>query len=289
MLTTLRELQGGAAFNPHWSWHFWERVASVDSTMGLHPDLAKVLQCHGYVGAGTRSPPGPSLAQEVEALKVQPVPPHGYGAAGGGPWTWTPPFQQQEEARWNLSLPPDLKRAAPEIYRSLRRAGAASARDWLSQEVQGQRHTAVWTDLWTAATNVDYLLGSCRTQAEVLTKLASDDALELHLRRLASYVYELRTKDKVGAAAMLAVRAPGSSTDLAPSWLVSEATAHSKAEHQRDERVEQASRRTSRGGGRGSGSSGGEYSGGGRGRGGDGRGRGRGRGGQPSGRGKPQG
>eukprot|EP00959_Pyramimonas_sp_CCMP1952_P239896 5013399-Pyramimonas_sp.AAC.1 len=86
-----------------------------------------------------------------------------------------------------LSLPPDLKRAAPEMHRSMRGAGAASARDWLSQEVAGQRRTAVWTDLWTAATNVDYLLGGCRAQSEVLARLASDDALELHLRRLASY------------------------------------------------------------------------------------------------------
>ena len=189
--------------------------------------------------------------------------------------------------------PPDLKRAAPEIYRSMRGAGAASARDWLSQEVHGQRHTAVWTDLWTAATNVDYLLGGCKSQTELLTKLASDDALELHLRRLASYVYEMRTKDKVGATAMLAVRPPGAGADLAPTWLVSEATAHSKAEHQRDERVTSAGKRDGRPGGRGGGfsdSSGGgsEQAGGGRGRGGDGGGRGRGRGGKPSGRGKPQ-
>ncbi|CAK0898424.1 unnamed protein product, partial [Prorocentrum cordatum] len=129
----------------------------------------------------------------------------------------------------------------------MRGAGAASARDWLSQEVTGQRHTAVWTDLWTAATNVDYLLGGCRTQSELLTRLASDDALELHLRRLASYVYEMRTKDKVGAAAMLAVRPPGSAADLAPTWLVAEATTRSKAEHQRDERVHAASKHDNRG------------------------------------------
>ena len=140
---------------------------------------------------------------------------------------------------------------------------------------------------------MDYLLGGCKTQTELLTKLASDDALELHLRRLASYVYEMRTKDKVGAAAMLAVRPPGSSADLAPTWLVSEATAHSKAEYQRDERVSSAWKRDSRPGGRGGGHSGSiggssEQAAGGRGRGGDGGGRGRGRGGKPSGRGKPQ-
>ncbi|CAK0900846.1 unnamed protein product, partial [Prorocentrum cordatum] len=165
-----------AATNVYWAWHFWERIAAVDSSMGFHPDLRRLLQTHGYVGAGTKSTPGGNLPQELETLVTTAAAPHGVGM----------------------------------------------------QEVTGQRRAAVWTDLWTAATNVDYLLGGCRTQSEVLTRLASDDALELHLRRLASYAYELRTKDKVGAAARLAVRPPGSSTDLAPTWLVTEATAHSK-------------------------------------------------------------
>ena len=292
--STLREFQAQAATDVYWSWHFWERVAAVDGLHGLHPDIRRLLLCHGYVGAGTKSPPGPGLPQELEMLMSSAAPPHGAGLQGAPGWTWSAPSPaQQEEARWNLSLPPDLKRAAPEIYRSMRGAGAASARDWLSQEVTGQRHTAIWTDLWTAATNVDYLLGGCRTQTEVLTKLASDDALELHLRRLASYVYELRTKDKVGAAAMLAVRPPGSATDLAPTWLVSEATAHSKSEFQRDERVASAGKREGRGGGRGGGfgggaGGGGDAAGGGRGRGADGGGRGRGRGGRAQGRGRPQ-
>jgi hypothetical protein len=36
---------------------------------------------------------------------------------------------------------------------------------------------------------------------------------------------------------ILAVAPPGSQVDIAPSWLVTEATAHSKAEHQRAERA----------------------------------------------------
>ncbi|CAK0851604.1 unnamed protein product, partial [Prorocentrum cordatum] len=235
---TLREFQAQAAINEDWAWHFWERIAAVDGSRGLHPDLRRVLQTHGYVGAGTKSPPGESLEQELDALLASPTAPLGGGMHASPGWAVAPQTQQhQEDSRWNLGLPPELRRAAPEIYRTMRGAGAASARDWLSQEVTGQRHTAVWTDLWTAATNVDYLLGGCATQSELLTRLASDDALELHLRRLASYVYEMRTKDKVGGAAMLAVRPPGSAADLAPTWLVTEATTHSQAEHQRDERV----------------------------------------------------
>ncbi|CAK0884075.1 unnamed protein product [Prorocentrum cordatum] len=231
---TLREFQAQAATNVYWAWHFWERIAAVDGSMGLHPDLRRVLQTHGYVGAGTKSPPGGSLQQELDALLSSATAPHGGGMHASPGWAVAPVTQQQQEdSRWNLSLPPDLRRAAPEIYRTMRGAGAASARDWLSQEVTGQRHTAVWTDLWT--------------RSELLTRLASDDALELHLRRLASYVYEMRTKDKVGAAAMLAVRPPGSAADLAPTWLVTEATTHSKAEHQRDERVHAASKHDNRG------------------------------------------
>ena len=36
---------------------------------------------------------------------------------------------------------------------------------------------------------------------------------------------------------MLAIKAPGAASDIAPTWLVSEVTAHSKAEFQRAERV----------------------------------------------------
>ena len=82
--------------------------------------------------------------------------------------------------------------------------------------------------------------------------LATDDYLEIGLRRLASYVYETRTKDATGARQMLALMAPGASVDIAPSWMVTDATAHSKAEYQRDERVSfAASRREGGAGGRG--------------------------------------
>ena len=70
-----------------------------------------------------------------------------------------------------------------------------------------------------------------------LRRLATDDNLEIKLRRLSSYVYETRTGDQVGAASMLAVQPPGAGLDLAPTWLVTDATAHSKAEYQRTERV----------------------------------------------------
>ena len=39
---------------------------------------------------------------------------------------------------------------------------------------------------------------------------------------------------------MSAQQAPGMQSDVAPSWMVSDATIHSKMEHQRTERVKQA-------------------------------------------------
>ena len=62
---------------------------------------------------------------------------------------------------------------------------------------------------------------------------------------------------------MLAVSAPGTHSDVAPSWMLEEATSHSKMEYQRGERVHKTSAgRTSessfpRGGGGGFGGKGG--------------------------------
>ena len=72
--------------------------------------------------------------------------------------------------------------------------------------------------------------------------LATDDLVEIHLRRLSSCVYGSRTGDWSGANYMLAVQPPGSEMDIAPSWLVTDATAHSKSEFQRSERVTKTSR-----------------------------------------------
>ena len=72
--------------------------------------------------------------------------------------------------------------------------------------------------------------------------MLTDDLVELYLRRLASYVYGTRTGDWSGANYMLAVKAPGSEVDIAPDWLVTDATAFSKAEHQRATRVHEDSK-----------------------------------------------
>ena len=118
-----------------------------------------------------------------------------------------------------------------------------SVRDWLMSNHKGARRGSEWTDLWSMASTVDFRLAGAANEQDLMSMLATEDMLEIALRRLASYVYEKRSGDTTGAAHMLAIRPPGLDTDLAPVWMVSEATQHSKTEHQRDERVAQARKR----------------------------------------------
>jgi len=125
--------------------------------------------------------------------------------------------------------------AAPEIYRSMRAAGAASVREWLNLSFQASRTSDTWVDLWGLATEVDYALSTAPSQADKMRVLATVDRVEIALRRLSSYIYETRTRDRTGARAMLAVLPPGEGTDVAPSWLIKESTEHSRMEHRRNE------------------------------------------------------
>ena len=134
----------------------------------------------------------------------------------------------------------------------MRSEGSSGARDWLSIRYTGSRTSPVWTDLWTLATGVDFRLRSVADESELMAVLGRDDMLELALRRLASYVYESRSGDKVGASHMLGVAPPGGQTDIAPTWLVTAASSHSKLEHQRKERADaEARQRRPKGKGKG--------------------------------------
>ena len=117
------------------------------------------------------------------------------------------------------------------------RQGSANTREWLSSNFSGSKQSSQWLDLWNLATEVDYAMSQCQGAEQQLRRLATDDNLEIKLRRLSAHVYETRTGDRVGAAPMLAIQPPGAGLDLAPTWLVTDSTAHSKAEYQRSERV----------------------------------------------------
>lgn len=134
-----------------------------------------------------------------------------------------------------------------------------------------------------AATIIDYEVADCKTESMLMHKLATSDTLEIHLRKLGSFIYFRRTKDRAGAQRMLGVRAPGANADIAPKWMLDDANTFSKIEYQRTER----GNKQSRGDQAGSSSSGGNgphtrYAG-------KFRGRGRGGGGKGSATGKPSG
>jgi len=125
-------------------------------------------------------------------------------------------------------------------------------RSWLQQEFVGEHRGPAWSSLWELASAADFEIAQASNDTELLTLLGKSDQLELHLRHLAAAVYERRTFDHIGAQSIRAVTAPGSGCDIAPQWLVAEATAASKADHQRTERVEaEQKRRKGKGDGKG--------------------------------------
>ena len=110
-------------------------------------------------------------------------------------------------------------------------------REWVACSLSSTRGTELWIDLWDRASQIDYELAKYSNVEDQLAFLASNDIMEMHLRRLASKKYLARTGDRSGAQHMLALQAPGQQSDAAPTWMVAESTAHSKAEHRRAERV----------------------------------------------------
>ena len=139
------------------------------------------------------------------------------------------------EGRWDDALPPGLPRAAPQIFRALRSEGTCSVRDWSNLRYRGVKdnNNPEWNSLWSAASEVDFAVKQARPGNEA-TFLATSDSMEIKLRQLASHVHYTRTGDLTAATQMLAIKPPGSSTDVAPRWLVEDVTAFSKLEHHRD-------------------------------------------------------
>ena len=72
--------------------------------------------------------------------------------------------------------------------------------------------------------------------------LATDDSIEILLRALAAFIHHRRTGDFEASNHMLAIRAPGTMVDIAPTWLVTDASVHSKLEYQRRDRGQAGSK-----------------------------------------------
>ena len=208
------------ATTPDWPGLFWQGVKNEAELFGLDDEVKRVLMAHGYHGVGTiGAPRTDDLKKALAELEQRGVPQHGAGGAllssqGEVSSGMTDP----ENMSWHLKLPPDLQRAAPELYRNIRAEGVASVRQWVNDQhpAMEQRQGAAYQDLFTAATIIDYELAGCQNESSLMHRLATSDTLEIQLRKLGSFIYLRRTKDKAGALRMLGIRAPGTMTDIAP-------------------------------------------------------------------------
>ena len=223
----------------HWRACFWGGVADFELRVGLHPSLSALFRAHGYTGRQSTATPVASLGADLLRLRRH----------GLHPVTTPLPGAGDAAARCDFQLAPGSRRAALEIYTGLRTQGAASLREWLTDHYPEAKSDHRWVDLWSSAAVVDLEIGQSQG-AELELKLSTSDSLELHLRRLASYVYEVRTHDIKGAQRLLATRPPGSQQDIAPEWMVQDATAYTKREHQREGAVRGVGRGGRSGGGR---------------------------------------
>ena len=222
-----------------WPTIFWAAVERDHLQEPLTDELKKVLQSHGWVGSGSMSAPRfAELKKELDHFCTDGGPSHGSAVElMGSLQQLAPQADSTERLGWHQQLPSDLQRAGPEIYRNARAEGAVSMRNWICDQVpHDKRDGPQFQSLHSAAGVVDMELAPCRSELEVTQKISASDTCEIHLRALASFVHYRRTKDKEAAQAMLGLRAPGTSTDIAPTWLVSQASAHSKSEFQRYER-----------------------------------------------------
>ena len=270
--TALEKSSGLQSTVPTWGQLFWQAVKNESDLYGLEKSIQSVLVGHGYIGAATVSPPRvDELKKQLIQLEALGGPTHG----SGGSVLRVPGLEgttDPESMAWHLKLPADLQRAGPEIYRNIRSEGVSSVRQWVNEQhpTLEQKSSPQYQDLFTTATIVDFEVADCRTEGMLMQKLATSDALVIHLRRLGAFIYLRRTKDKTGANRILGVKAPGTNTDIAPKWLLDDANLHSKTEYQRQERGAKASRydggggefRQRRGGGKGSGGGGGAKGGG---------------------------
>ena len=226
------------SLNGLWGVHFWQDVTKYDTIVPLAPELRTVLMSHGYVGPGSLGTPRPGLRAALCTLKDKSTPQMGTGVTGLPGFGEPAPPAQQENDRWEYGLAPDLQRGAPEIYRSMRSEGVANMREWVNLNYKGDREAtcAEWVDLWAAATEIDFAVGST-PHAQVPNMLGTSDAMEIKLRRLGAYRHYWRTGDAVAFARVLAVKPPGMNTDVLPDWLVEDATKFSSVEHSRAQRV----------------------------------------------------
>ena len=245
---SLEQCARASGSNPSWAQHFWLVVAAHEKEM--EPGVLSLLKAMGYIGVNTATaPPVDEMKRGLLTLEADDTAGPGKGLPTLEPGQFDAPVA--DPSKWSASLPLDFRRAGTEIYRNLRHQGAGTVRDWINQQHTGSRSTTEWAGLWSMAVQVDYALAAAKDQEQLLHILGTNDLVEISLRHLAAHVYERRTRDVTGASEIRGITAPGSLTDIAPTWLVEHASSHSRAELKRDQLVEaDAKRRNAKGTGK---------------------------------------
>ena len=150
----------------------------------------------------------------------------------------------------------EVRRAAVDIYKGMRQ-GHANAREWLLAAWGTAPRTQSFSDQWHAATLVDMRvqeLVQTAGAASLSDAMLKDDQLEVLLRQLAAAREYRLSGDAEAANHVLGVQPSGAS--VVPTWLASEARAHSTAMYQQGIRTR--GRATEKGdGGKGGGGRGG--------------------------------
>ena len=249
----LHEARAHKALDEAWPAIFWRAVAMEKSCHGLEQPVQSALEAGGYHGDNTLGPPKDSL--DAELLKLVDL---GGFTPGVGPGpSLDIPSATSSFAGHSIPvhqrLPADLQRAAPETYRSIRREGVASMRQWiLDQYPVSARQGAEFNHLFQACCQADFLLAPAKNEAELMSLLNGSDVLEIIFRDLGAFIYERRTGDRIGGAHLRALRVPGANTDILPDWLIKEGTLHTTTELKRAGLVKSGNR-SSKGDGKGDG------------------------------------
>ena len=164
----------------------------------LPRDLLGLLSFDGYVGGATPTLPRmPELRDSLKHIAKTSVPQLG----GAGDAQSGMSFHVSNSFRWDAGLPPDFKRAATEIYRTVRFQGYLFVRDYMCDNFSGDKGGTVFANLWILSQQIDFMVSTAaRSSGDhgIFALLASSDELELGLRRIAAYIYQERTKDKAG-------------------------------------------------------------------------------------------
>ena len=198
-----------------------------------------MLRAFGYIGGTTvTAPRADALEKSLKELESKANQVQASGGEAQSCMSLQGLEDQGEAQRWTRALPPNFRRAAPEIYQSIRASGKLSVKEWVSYEYKGKRVAdPTWQLLWSSAMQIDFVLASCTPEAALLRALGTDDRLEISLRELSAQFVEARSKESCAAQVIRGVAIPGRPDEITPCWLVTEATFHSTQEHQRDGRT----------------------------------------------------